>query len=61
MKSRRLRRVGHVTRVCETGDVHTGFLWADVRESGHVEDLGLNDRIILKFILKKWGGEGWTE
>jgi hypothetical protein len=31
--------MGHVW---ETGEVHTGFWWGDVRERGHLEDLGLN-------------------
>jgi hypothetical protein len=37
------------------GKVHTGFWWGDVREGDHLEDPGV-DRIILKWIFKKWDG-----
>jgi hypothetical protein len=42
------------------GEVHTGFWWGDVREGDHLEDLGVDVRIILKRIFKKWVGEAWT-
>jgi hypothetical protein len=28
---------------------------------GHSEDLGVDGRIILEWILEKWGGKMWTE
>jgi hypothetical protein len=40
--------------------VHTGFRWEDLREGDHLEDPGLDGRIILKWIFKKWDGEAWT-
>jgi len=40
--------------------VHTGFWWGDLRERDHLEQLGIDGRIILKCILKKWDGEAWT-
>jgi hypothetical protein len=42
--------------------VHTGFLWGNLRERNHLEDLGIDidiDRIVLKWIFK-WHGEIWT-
>jgi hypothetical protein len=41
------------------GEVHTGFWWGDLREGDHLEDPGIDERIILKWIFKKWGG-AWT-
>ena len=35
------------------GDVHIGFWWGDLMERGHLEDLGVDGRI-LKWIFKKW-------
>jgi hypothetical protein len=42
------------------GEVHIGFWWGDMQERNHFEDLGLDGRIILKWIFKKWEGEAWT-
>jgi hypothetical protein len=40
-------------------EVHTGFLWGDPREDDHLGDPGVDGRIILKWIFKKWdGGNG---
>jgi hypothetical protein len=34
-----------------TGETHTGFWLGDLRERDHFEDLGLDRRIILKWIF----------
>jgi hypothetical protein len=48
--------------VWETGEVHTGFWWGDLRERDHLEDLGVDVRIILKWIFKKWDrGIDWID
>jgi len=39
--------------------VLTGFWWGNLREGDHLEDLGADGRIILKWIFKMWDG-GWT-
>jgi hypothetical protein len=49
--------MGHVW---ETGDVHTGFWWGDLRERDHLEDLSIDEKIILKCIFKKCDGEPWA-
>jgi hypothetical protein len=33
-----------------------GFWWGNLRKRNHFEDLGLDGRIILKWIFKKWNG-----
>jgi hypothetical protein len=43
-------------------EVHTGFSWRDLREGDHLGDPGVDGRIILKWIFKKWdGGMDWIE
>jgi hypothetical protein len=40
------------------GEVHTEFWWGDPREGDHLEDPGIDGRIILRWIFKKWDGVG---
>ena len=41
-------------------DVHTGFWWGNLMERNHLEELGIDSRITLKWIFKEWVGEAWT-
>jgi len=38
--------------VLETGEVYTGFWCADPKEGGHFQDLGIDGRVTLKWILQ---------
>jgi len=38
--------------------VHTGFWWGNLRERDHLEDHGIDGRIILRWIFRKWNVGG---
>ena len=50
IKSRRIRSREHVKQV--------GFWWRNLRDRDHVEDPGVDGKIILRWIFRKW--DGWT-
>jgi hypothetical protein len=42
--------------------VHTGFWWGNLRKRDRLEDLGVDGRIISKWIFTKWdGGIVWID
>jgi hypothetical protein len=44
------------------GRVKTGFWWGDLRKGDHLGDPGIDGRLILKRIFKKWDGSiDWIE
>jgi hypothetical protein len=38
--------------------VYTEFWWRNLRERDYLEDPGVDERIILRWISRKWGGAG---
>jgi hypothetical protein len=45
--------------VWKTAEMPIGFWWGNPRERDHLKDLGIDMRIIFKWIIKKWdGGHG---
>jgi hypothetical protein len=51
----KMRLVGHVARV---GD--TGMWWGNLRERKFLEDPGVDRKIILRWIFRKWNVVVWT-
>jgi hypothetical protein len=43
------------------GEVCTGFWWGNLRERDHLQDPGIDGRIILRWIFRKWDVGAWTE
>jgi hypothetical protein len=38
-------------------EVYTGSWWGNFRERNHLEDPGVDGRIILRWIFRKWDGD----
>jgi hypothetical protein len=55
--SRRIRWAGLVTHM---GEACTGFWWGNLRLRDHWGDPGVDGRIILRWIFRKWGVGVWT-
>jgi hypothetical protein len=58
-KSRRIRWAGHVARMGR-GEVFTGFWLGGPKASDHWEDLGVGQRITLRWTLGRLGSMGRT-
>jgi len=51
IKSKKIRRTGHVAYMGERRDV---YWWVNQRERDHLEDPGVDGRKILRWIFRKW-------
>ena len=60
IKLRRIRWAGHVARMGGRGEAYTGFLWGNLKERDHLGDPGVDERIILRWIFRKWDVGVWT-
>ena len=62
IKSRRMR-YGGMWHVWGIGEAYTGFWWGNLREREHLGDPGVDGRILLRWIFRKWdvGDMDWFE
>ena len=47
-------------RVWERGEVCTGFCWGNLGERDHWSDPGVEGRMVLRWIFRKWDVGLWT-
>jgi hypothetical protein len=53
IKSRRMRWAGHITGI-RRGEACTGVWCGNLRERDHWGDPGIDERIIIRWIFRKW-------
>jgi len=51
--------MGHVT-IIGRGEASSGFWLENLRQGDHFEHLGIDRRIILRWIFRKWDVGIWT-
>jgi hypothetical protein len=58
-KSRRMRWAGHVARMGR-GEAYSGFWWGNMKKRDYLGDPDVDERIILRWMLRKWDVDVWT-
>jgi hypothetical protein len=59
IKSRIMRWAGHVA-LMGRGEAYAGYWWGNLKERYHLENPGVDDRIVFLWIFRKWDVGVWT-
>jgi hypothetical protein len=54
IKSRKIKWAGHIAHMGR-GEVYTVLWWGNLRERDHLEDPGVDVKIILGWVFRNWG------
>jgi hypothetical protein len=54
-----MKWAGHVAQMGK-GEAYIGFWWGNLMERDHWGDQGINGRIIIRWIFRKWDVGLWT-
>jgi len=54
-----MRWAGHVARMGRR-EAYVGFWWGNLRERDHLENPGVERKIILRWTFRKWDMGVWT-
>ena len=52
--------MGRLCGTNEAEEVHNGFWRGKVRERDHLEDTGVDEKVLIKWILRKSVDKTWT-
>jgi len=55
-----MRWVQHFSMYGGRGEPYTGFWWGNLRERDHLGDPGIDGKIILRWVFRKWDVGVWT-
>ena len=56
IKSRKMKWAWHIAHMGERNSANVVLLGVNLRERGNLEDPGINGKIILSWIFRKWNG-----
>jgi hypothetical protein len=60
IKSIKMRWAGYVARMRERREAYTKFWWRNLRKRDHLGNPGVDGRITLRWIFRKWDVAVWT-